>query len=405
MFWEKWIPNKYLVKSSVCGLEIILSDSGFTFNYCILKNQSGKLKLIDSGSFKNIEDIPSVIKKNKIPINIVLSGSGIILKPISVSEKEVINLEILISQNFPTLNIEEFIIQHHPQTETLGYLALIRKENAKTIVDKLIALKYQVSDLIIGPCFLNLVPPITNNFDSINTASYSIEFENSNISTVTNNILSQNNFDLDGINVSSTNILSFSAAFIYLIQIRGFVDYNNEINLRRSHLEVIKLKILAYSCVCFIFLVCMVNFFLYTNSFEKHNKVETELTIYQSKFDHVSKLFEDYEKKKNLIEHAGILNSTLIAKQADKIASTVPEEVVLCDWQFNPILKSIDEDSLTRFEKNTIIIKGNCNKSLIINEWVNILKTQNFIADINLETFHFNKEGHLPNFELKIITN
>jgi hypothetical protein len=50
------------------------------------------------------------------------------------------------------------------------------------------------------------------------------------------------------------------------------------------------------------------------------------------------------------------------------------------------------------------VIKGNCNKSLILNEWVSVLKMQKFIKDVSLEKFTFNKETALPNFEIRIIT-
>jgi hypothetical protein len=62
------------------------------------------------------------------------------------------------------------------------------------------------------------------------------------------------------------------------------------------------------------------------------------------------------------------------------------------------------EDSLITFSSKQLIIKGNCNKSLIINEWANVLKMQKFIKDVSLEKFSYNSEGLLPNFEIKIIT-
>src|SRR6202000_736955 len=48
------------------------------------------------------------------------------------------------------------------------------------------------------------------------------------------------------------------------------------------------------------------------------------------------------------------------------------------------------------------IIKGNCNKSFILNEWVNVLKSQQFARSVNLEQFGFNLGSHLPNFVLKL---
>ncbi len=89
----------------------------------------------------------------------------------------------------------------------------------------------------------------------------------------------------------------------------------------------------------------------------------------------------------------------------DKIAATIPNEVVLREWVSNPAKKHIEEDSLLVFDKNNILIKGNCDKSLIVNEWINVLKGQNFVKDVNLEKFSYISENNQPNFEVKIVTN
>ena len=84
----------------------------------------------------------------------------------------------------------------------------------------------------------------------------------------------------------------------------------------------------------------------------------------------------------------------------------MPNEVQLTNLYFNPKnTKEDNKDSLVTFFAKEIIIKGNCNQSLVINEWVNILKLQKFIKEVNLEKFNYNKDNFLPNFEIKLKTN
>jgi hypothetical protein len=72
---------------------------------------------------------------------------------------------------------------------------------------------------------------------------------------------------------------------------------------------------------------------------------------------------------------------------------------------FNPKTEKDDsEDSLITFQNGQLTIKGNCNKSLIINEWVNVLKMQKFVRDVSLEKFAYNNDGVLPNYEIKVLT-
>jgi len=99
------------------------------------------------------------------------------------------------------------------------------------------------------------------------------------------------------------------------------------------------------------------------------------------------------------------LNRNKISEYADRIGATIPQEVILGQMYFNPIKEDIEsEDSLVVFETRQLIIKGNCNKSLLVNEWLNVLKMQEFVKVVSLEKFSYNKEGSVPNFEIKIIT-
>jgi hypothetical protein len=146
------------------------------------------------------------------------------------------------------------------------------------------------------------------------------------------------------------------------------------------------------------------NFLFYTYYFDKSNKLGSELSVYQGKYDKINELLQEYEKKKDLIEQSGFADQTSFSLFADKIAGTVPGQVILSEFVFDPPRKDDEEDSLLTFTKKQVVIKGNCSKSLIVNEWINVLKAQNFIKDVNLEKFAFNSDIQGSNFEIRIMT-
>jgi Tfp pilus assembly protein PilN len=146
------------------------------------------------------------------------------------------------------------------------------------------------------------------------------------------------------------------------------------------------------------------NSVLFFQKYEENNALEVELNLYESKNNQITQLLESYQKKKNLIEQAGIFDNKKMSVFADKIAASLPNEILLRELYFNPEEGDTEEDSLTNFTENQLIIKGNCSKSLILNEWINILKSQSFVKNVNLETFIYNSEGYLPNFVLKVDT-
>ena len=157
--------------------------------------------------------------------------------------------------------------------------------------------------------------------------------------------------------------------------------------------------------MAFIFIVSALNSVLFFNIFEEHNQLEVELNLYESKNAKITELLSNYEKKKSLIEQAGIFENKKLSVFADKIGSSLPNEIVLKELYFNPEIGETEEDSLVNFNKNQLLIKGNCNKSYILNEWINVLKNQNFIKNVNLKNFIYNSSSHLPNFILEIEIN
>src|SRR4051812_47329379 len=114
MFWEKWIPEKYLVKSVVCGLEIVVTDVSIKFFYTIIKNKNNTLTIIESGIAEDKLVLPKQVLKNKIPVMVCINGKGLISKKTTLPERE-INYSDVLLQNLPAVNTNDFYIQFYPQ--------------------------------------------------------------------------------------------------------------------------------------------------------------------------------------------------------------------------------------------------------------------------------------------------
>ncbi|PBQ30204.1 hypothetical protein CNR22_00005, partial [Sphingobacteriaceae bacterium] len=74
MFWDKWIPQKYYVKSEVCAVEICFREEGKVYYYSQLRNKNNKLELISNGTLQDLNALPEVIRKNKIPLVLIVNG-------------------------------------------------------------------------------------------------------------------------------------------------------------------------------------------------------------------------------------------------------------------------------------------------------------------------------------------
>jgi Tfp pilus assembly protein PilN len=405
MLLDRFIPKKYLIKSEICALEVVLGDAGIEYHFTIVKNKGKKIEVAYKGTVKDILDLPKQVLKTKIPVILVINGKGVILKKINLPQEEELNTEQIIDQNLPAINKEDLFIQVFKQADRTAYITISRKEVVNSILVKLKENKYDVADVYIGAPAIIGLQPLWNSFNRIATSTHSVELNNGNIDSIQNGVNEQKAITIGTLDVENENVLGLAVGLGYLMDNKLADCADDELNkLHRVHQEKNKLRVLTVTCVAIAFSIAVINVMFYMNYFDRNNKLETELSVYQGKYDEVNKLLNNYQSKKELIEGAGVLNRNRLSEYADRIGATIPEEVVLGQMYFNPKNEDVESnDSLVVFENGQLVIKGNCNKSLVVNEWLNVLKMQEFIKAVTLEKFVYSKEGYLPNFEIKIL--
>lgn len=406
MFWDKWIPAKYAVKSEVCAVEISFSEEGKVYHVSHLRNKDKKLELVGTSTSSEL-NLPKSIVKNKVPLIIIVNGKGVIQKKITFSENNKSTLEEIVRENLPAIHAEEFFIDLYRQENGVGYLSLCRKDHIDALLFEFRKNNYEIAAVFLGSPSVIGLQPLWGSFNSIATSLHQVELTNNYLDTLSPKIASPEELiQIEDLSFHPRHTLGFATSLSYFMQ--HDIKESNALQIQelpQRHAEKNKFKFLMAAAVCIAFVVAIINVLFYTSFFDQNNKLETELSVYQGKYEQINKLLEDYQKNKSLIEGAGVLNGNKLSEYADRIGKTIPDEVTLGDLYFNPKNEDEDsEDSLVTFKTKSLILKGNCSKSFIVNEWINVLKMQKFIKDVSLEKFVYNNQGMLPNFEIKLVT-
>lgn len=407
MFWENWIPAKYHVKTDVCCVELFYGNESTQCHSILLKNKGGKVELVEKGS-SDIFNVPSSVLKNKIPLVFVLNGKGVVLKKISIPEGTANNYSDLIRENLPAINTADFYIQLYKQSDHSAFIAFCRKEQLNEALRPLQQENFNIASVHLGAAAVIALQPVWGNLNAFATSGHTVELSNNVVDSIVPSEINDNNtaVTFDGIAVSAPYVIGFGCGLAYFMRRALNESENAELNdLPLKHLQKNKLNVLMIAIVAIAFVLAVSNVLVYTNFFDKNNKLETELQVYQGKNEKINNLLNEYTKNKDLIEGAGVLTKNKLSEYADKIAITLPDEVSLAEFYFNPLTENEDEiDSVVKFDNKHIVLRGNCNKSLIVNEWLNVLKMQKFVKDVSLEKFVYNSEGLVPNFEIKLVT-
>lgn len=407
MWWERWIPKSYLTKSSVCGIECVFNEGETVFHYSVLQSKKNKVEILHKGNTKEIRLITQTIKKFNAPLLLSVTGKGVISKKIIFSENDTLQIGDLIKQHLPAINPNEFYIQFYKNDDHSGFLSICRKEQIDVLVKQFSDEKGEVVNVFIGPLVCNSLSGLTSTYNKIYTSLYQLDLLNGQVETINVNTSSNNLSALSfgDLQINANDIIPFASGFSYLTRQQNFISEDKAItSLLSKHSEKLKIRVLLITLVSIVFIISAVNSVFFFQKFEEDLALQLELNLYESKNAQITQLLDSYQKKKNLIEQTGIFDDKKTSVYADKIAASLPEEIVLREMYFNPEVGETEEDSLMDFQERQLIIKGNCSKSLLLNEWVNVLKSLNFVKSVNLENFVFNSEGHLPNFVLKLET-
>lgn len=405
MWWERWIPGSYLTKSSVCGVECVFGETGITYHYAVLQTRKNTIGIEKQGSTSDLNEVLAVAKKLSAPLCFVLSGKGIMVKKILFSGNDTLDLKDLMQQHLPAIQASEFYTQFYQNENGSGHIALCRKEQLNQLLNAL-GQKAEPANVYIGPAVCNALAVITASYNRLTTSALRLELSNGFLDeSYPLGDTDPVTLSIDGLSVPSAQLIAFAAGFAYLSRQEVYTTDNTDIErLPKQHADKIKIRILLFFFIAILFVISGVNSVVFFQKFEEHTALEVELNLYESKNSQITKLLEEYQKKKSLIEQAGVFEHKKISVYADKIAASLPQDIVLREMYFNPEDGEAELDSLADFRQNELIIKGNCSKSLLLNDWVNVLKSQSFVKSVNLENYIFSSEGHLPNFVLKLKT-
>src|SRR5690606_35263928 len=196
-----------------CGIEHTVQSGKDVIHATILKKSKNTLDIENTFKETSLENIFTKLPK-KQPVFLVINNENVLTKHIENKQDE---LTRLVYNAFPNINLEEFLYEAITQGNNHS-IAICRK----TYVEELIT-KYKENDCFVINLSLgnNMVSSIAHflNTDTIVTSNANLILENNGMISIEEN-QTENNiaYDINGLQVNSDLILSFSGALDGLLQ-------------------------------------------------------------------------------------------------------------------------------------------------------------------------------------------
>ncbi len=380
--------------NAVAGIDInVVKENEFIFQYIQLKKVKQTIAIGDQA--KQIDDIETLKQRMnfKDPVILNVSGKGIIHRKIA---NEGLTEEEMLQKVFPNARVGDFYLQHMPLDDEHVYLSVIRKKTLHEIIELFKSHHLHIINIYLGPFAVNHIIPFIDHgkkeillpdIQLITNEQEIIDFklsENHDIST---------EYSIGSDQVPSRLLKAFSASFGYFLD-AGSVNALHIPSLANEKQEYFYKQLFVkggWAALIILFALLLGNYMVFTSYKGKQERLSSELSKNRVTLSKLESIENELKRKKQFVEEKNILGKTKLSFFADRIARSIPKQIVLDQLALNPVRNKVKEHESIDIIHNTVIINGSATNSTILNQWLEKLK--NFVWIAQLDIINYKQES------------
>lgn len=392
--------KKVIKYTKAVGIEVCFNpDSSITYIAVSIKTVKNRIRIHQISNEENsLESLQTLLPKF-VPICIVISGMGVMIKELESSNAfNSFSLDNII----PYANPDDYYMQVSKGKNGKAWVAVMRREQLENVLRVCHESAIYPVELFIGPFTLECSLHLFRLADSyINTKVYLVSVINQALAKIEKSETTNRGIPYEDFTIEEYSLLPLSAAYQFLIINQGQTNCSERSIQRNSNdstaMHVLKLS--RHFIIGLFFCILLLSFLI----FYKYNNLITSINqeTFQSKslLTQRKKLEDELFKKKQLVSTSGISKSSNVSFFSDFIASSKPDHIRLDVLEVFPVElggynKPID------IKNNIILLKGVSGNNTSINNWINKLMESDFINAVKIIEIK-QKNNHLE-FALQI---
>jgi hypothetical protein len=384
----------------VAGIDIFLLEGSLDINYTLLQKNDEKVSIIEKQEgIAHITGLQNKIPKHT-PVQLSLNGKGIITRSIQYSQEQAI--DSVIHNIIPGADIRllYYIVSGAENTKE-SEISIVRKEIIDPILSELISIKLFVTHVYMGTSSLQ---PGKNLLDSTNIVGkfYTVHTGNNfKLEPIQSSSFSVH--DIAGENLNGNTLLSFCNALnwylkkpISLSNITRFTEEQTE-----EYLSFQKLKLSITIGLSAIFIILLVNFLSFGALTKKSNQMNSFLSKNKNNMEIAKSIKQEVSIKEKYLFDNNLLSGTKISYYCDRIGFLVPQGLKLTGLNIHPVQDKKPQTNKTSVFQNKLITILGSGDNKGLQEFINSLEKEDWVADVDLESFSTDKKN-TSSFSLKI---
>lgn len=364
--------------------------------YYLLEVKKSKTEIIitKKSTLSHLEELSKAIQKD-IPLFLSVNTSQILTKKIPITGNT--NPEATVNTAFPNLDLSNFYYEIIQLSEN-PIVTIAKKEYVDAILKKINEIKIPLIRFSLG---MNSMGNIASYIDEDRILGSNFQL------TIQENLITdlkflskseEHQYELNGLSVDNTHLIPFA-------NIVGYLNQNSNVNNFNSLCDAyiweyknsrIFTTVLKSSLIFFIGLL-LVNFFFFTHYHTTVENLSTVIEANSSQKNSLNTLNASVTKKQHRLEVLNAFTNSKSTYYLDELANKVPNNILLNEIKYQPLLKPVRDSKPIELEERTILVSGISYdgnefslwlEKLENQEWISLVKTLDYDY-VSKETSHF----------------
>lgn len=377
---------KMIRGTSVQGVSVHLQQSGEALcSALLLKRVKNNIVAENTAEGKPLSEIIPSLSKSQ-PLCLTIDGRGIIHKKVQATPDT--RLPDLLQQVLPNATLADFYVQKTRVDDTQVIVSLCRKDVLSDILREFETVRLFVVRLYLGPFAVkNILSLMDDPPAEILVPGYLLFHQNGVLTSFERTDREVRNlvpYKVSDEGVLPGSLCLYASCLAFFMAIR---DESRDEKIRQSEDEFYykrMLQVIGTGLVGFLFAALLVNFLVFDNYRKKEQELSSQVSLNNDLLSQLDTLRGELAQKQQFVEKNCLSGGSRLSFYADRIAFTVPEQILLSETDIFPLQKKLKEEQEALFLHRAIHVSGTTSNSNYLNEWIKILNQEQWAEEVNI---------------------
>lgn len=346
----------------------------------------------------SIDALPLIIQPGS-PVALTIDGKGVIHRKITPAIGEDPVASIL-----PDAGKIDLLVQKVPLTNGEVFVSLIRKKLTEQLIEKLSMNGYRVILCTLGPFAILKIADILDE-DTFYIPHWEVSNSGNGISfKPQESAMNLQSVFLHDFRIPAEYLCSYATAVqlhnhsIVPIQVQWEVIRNNY----KEEAYRIRSKRTVLVSIIALFILLLGNAVIFHKLSIRKNFLAAELISNRKMIQQLDSLQNEFVRKKRFFSQSSFFENIRYSLFADNIAAKLSSDIILTRMEFNPPVTKPKPEQEIKFNQKTCIISGKVKNGVIFNQWLNILRKESWLKEVEVLDYRQEDSSSPAQFSIQI---